>query len=205
MPLWPLSLVVICISVIVRAAYIMTVEKEYWMAVSKRFVKNNVEVPPTRGNILADNGEVLAASLPEYKMYMDFMSWEKKPKRKAREQHDRDSILYATIDSICEGMHAIIPEIDPVEFKQHLLKGRKKESHHSPLYRKRVSYITYRKVKELPLFKMSANRGGFHVEEFKTRKNPYGKAAIRTIGDLYKGKDTARTGIELGIRQHFAW
>lgn len=54
-------------------------------------------------------------------------------------------------------------------------------------------------MKELPLFKLSANRGGFHVEEIKTRKNPYGKLAMRTIGDLYKGKDSARTGLELSF------
>lgn len=192
-------LVVICIAVVIRAFLTMTVDQDYWMSVSKRFVKNNVEVPPTRGNILADNGEVLAASLPEYKMFMDFMSWEKNPKRQQKEQHKRDSILHATIDSICQGMHAIIPDINPAEFKQHLLNGRAKKSHHWPLYRKRVSYITYRKVKELPLFKLSANRGGFHVEEIKTRKNPYGKLAMRTIGDLYKGKDSARTGLELSF------
>lgn len=77
-------LVVICIAVVIRAFLTMTVDQDYWMSVSKRFVKNNVEVPPTRGNILADNGEVLAASLPEYKMFMDFMSWEKNPKRQQK-------------------------------------------------------------------------------------------------------------------------
>lgn len=39
--------------------------------------------------------------------------------------------------------------------------------------------------------------GGFHTEEFKTRKNPYGHLANRTIGDLYYMKDSARTGLEL--------
>ncbi|MGN1244690.1 MAG: peptidoglycan D,D-transpeptidase FtsI family protein, partial [Alloprevotella sp.] len=56
-----------------------------------------------------------------------------------------------------------------------------------------------RQAKTLPLFKLSANRGGFHAEEIKTRKNPFGRLAIRTIGDLYKGKDSARTGIELSF------
>ena len=51
-------------AVLVKAAYIMTAQKDFWMAVNDRFVKENEEVQPTRGNILADNGEVLAASLP---------------------------------------------------------------------------------------------------------------------------------------------
>lgn len=182
-----------------KAMYTMTVKKDYWLAVGDRFVKENDTVPSTRGNILADNGEVLAASLPEYKLFMDYMSWEKDSVRREKEQAKRDTLLTAKADSISEGMHRIFPDIDPVAFKQHLLEGREKKSHHWPLYKKRVTYIQYRQCKELPLFKLSPNTGGFHVEEIKTRKNPYGRLAIRTIGDLYKGKDSARTGLELSF------
>ena len=73
-------LVIAGLAVLGRASYIMVVKKDFWMAVNDRFTKENDTVPPTRGNILADNGEVLAASLPEYKLYMDFMSWEKDDK-----------------------------------------------------------------------------------------------------------------------------
>ena len=75
-------LVLAGLAVLGRASYIMVVKKDFWMAVNERFTKENDTVPPTRGNILADNGEVLAASLPEYKLYMDFMSWEKDEKRR---------------------------------------------------------------------------------------------------------------------------
>ncbi|MFR1986685.1 MAG: hypothetical protein ACLS29_00070 [Prevotellamassilia sp.] len=86
-------MVLLSIAILVKAVYIMTVEKDFWMAVSDRFVKENVAVPPTRGNILAANGEVLAASLPEYKLYMDFMSWEKDSARWVKDQARRDSLL----------------------------------------------------------------------------------------------------------------
>ncbi len=192
-------LVLTCITIWAKAFIIITAEKDYWMKVSSRLKKENIEVPPTRGNILADNGEVLAASLPEYKLYMDYMSWEKDPKRRDKEQEKRDSLLHDKADSIAQGMHAIFPDIDPTAFKARLLEGRKKESHHWLLYDKRVSYIQYRQAKALPIFRLSAGAGGFHTEEFKTRKNPYGRLAIRTIGDLFKGKDEARTGLELSF------
>lgn len=192
-------LVLIGFAVIAKAGYIMTVKKDFWMAVNDRFVKENEVVQPTRGNILADNGEVLAASLPEYKMFMDFMSWEKNPRRRDKEQRLRDSLLEVKMDSICVGMHRIFPDIDPVAFRQTLREGRQKRSHHWPLYSKRVTYIQYRQVKLLPLFKKSANLGGFHVEEFKTRKNPYGHLATRTIGDLFKTDGKPRTGLELSF------
>lgn len=190
-------LVLAGLAVLGRASYIMVVKKDFWMAVNERFTKENDTVPPTRGNILADNGEVLAASLPEYKLYMDFMSWEKDEKRRNKEQHKRDSLLTDKMDSICNGMHKILPDIDPVAFRELLEEGRRNESHHWPLYKKRVSYIVYRQIKQLPIFKKGANVGGFHVEEFKTRKNPYGHLAARTIGDLFKANGKARTGLEL--------
>ncbi len=192
------SLLVLCgFGVLAKALYIMTVKKDFWLAVNDRFTKENDIVQPTRGNILADDGEVLAASLPEYKVYMDFMSWEKDPMRRDKEQTKRDSMLNIKMDSICEGVHKILPDVDPKEFRQLMLKGREKRSHHWLLYNNRISYITYRQLKQLPIFCLSANRGGFHTEEFKTRKNPYGRLATRTIGDLFKTDGKPRTGIEL--------
>ena len=188
------------VAIIARAAYLIFGDKEYWMAVSARFKKENQEVPATRGNILAAGGEVLATSLPEYKIFMDFMTWEKDPKRKARAQFVRDSLLEDKMDSICNGMHAIFPDIDPAKLRAHLLKGRKKKSHHWPIYHKRITYLQYKQVKALPLFKMSANSGGFHCDEIKLRKNPYGELARRTVGLFtYKGEDEVLTGLELAF------
>ena len=52
-------LMILGIAILGKALYIMTVQKSYWMAVSERFVKENQEVLPTRGNILAADGQVL--------------------------------------------------------------------------------------------------------------------------------------------------
>ena len=192
--------VLISFAILGKALYTMTVRKEYWQAVGERFKRENIPVEPTRGNILAANGEVLASSLPEYKIFMDYMSWEKDEKRRAKDQQRRDSmLLHPMIDSICRGMHDIFPDIDPVAFAALLREGREKKSHHWPLYAKRITYIQYRQVKSLPWFRKSKGWSGFHVEEYKTRTNPYGRLAIRTIGDLYKGKDSARTGLELSF------
>lgn len=190
-------LVLSCFAVLAKAVWTMTVKKNFWLDVSKRYVKENYTVNPTRGNILASGGEVLAASIPEYKIFMDFMSWEKDAKRRVKDQNRRDSILYHAIDSIAIGLHNIFPDIIPEEVKESMLEGRKKESNHWAIYNKRITYLQLCKVKKLPLFNLSSNSGGFHTEDIHTRVNPYGRMAIRTIGDLYKGKDSARTGIEL--------
>lgn len=193
------ALAVMGMIIVLRALYIMTVQKDYWMEVDSRFQRDGIPVPPSRGDILADDGEVLAASIPEYKLFMDYMSGETDPKRVAKDQARRDSILNVSLDSICQGLHDIFPDVDPKKMKEHLQEGRKKQSKNWLIYPKRVSYIDYRRVKQLPLFRLSPNSGGFHVETISARKNPYGRLAARTVGDLYKGIDSARSGLELGM------
>ena len=184
---------------------LMTDEKDYWMEVAARFVKEDTKLPPTRGNILAEGGEILASSLPEYKLFIDFEApKERTPEKQQKAQHVSDSVFLSKIDSVCTGMHSIFPDIDPVKLKGHLMQGFKKRTkrggrmRHWPIYPKRISYIQYLQVKALPLFNKKPRRGGFHTEIIKSRKNPYGNLAIATIGGLYKGyADSARRGIEL--------
>ena len=65
------------IAIVVKGAMIMFAERQYWHDVADRFVKENVTVKPNRGNILSSDGKLMASSLPEYKIYMDFMSGRK--------------------------------------------------------------------------------------------------------------------------------
>lgn len=70
------------IAIVVKGAMIMFAERQYWHDVADRFVKENVTVKPNRGNILSSDGKLMASSLPEYKIYMDFMSGERDEKRR---------------------------------------------------------------------------------------------------------------------------
>ena len=60
------------VAVIGRTIYIMSAKHDYWMEVSKKIESNDKHLYPERGNILSDNGELLASSLPEYKLVIDF-------------------------------------------------------------------------------------------------------------------------------------
>ena len=60
------------IAIVVKGAIIMFAERQYWHDVADRFVKENVTVKPNRGNILSSDGKLMASSLPEYRIYMDF-------------------------------------------------------------------------------------------------------------------------------------
>ena len=176
--------------VLFKVAYIATAKRSYWMKVAATLKRDSVDVKPIRGNILSCDGRLMASSLPEYRMYMDF-------KAGGDENETRDSLWEAKVDSICMGLHEIFSEKSAAEFKKHLEEGRSRGSRHWPVWRRRVSYSTFSDVKKLPVFNLSANKGGFHFEKFNARQRPFGSLAKRTIGDLYGAKDTAQFGLEL--------
>ena len=159
-----LVMVLIGIAIICKAGVIMFAERQYWKDVADRFVKENVTVRPTRGNIISSDGQLMASSLPEYKIYMDFKAG----------GHLKDSLLMLYMDSICDGLHQIFPDKSKAEFKSHILKGRKKGSRNYLLYPKRISYIQYKEAKRLPVFNLNKYKGGFHEQAFNQRKKTFG-------------------------------
>ncbi|WP_455669407.1 penicillin-binding transpeptidase domain-containing protein [Phocaeicola sp.] len=183
-----LIMVLVGIAIICKAGVIMFAERQYWKDVADRFVKENVTVRPTRGNIISSDGQLMASSLPEYKIYMDFKAG----------GEVKDSLLMLYMDSICDGLHQIFPDKSKGEFKSHILKGRKKGSRNYLLYPKRISYIQYKEAKRLPVFNLNKYRGGFHEQAFNQRKKPFGSLAMRTLGDMYADVEQgAKNGLEL--------
>ena len=183
-----LIMVLVGVAIVFKAGIIMFAERQYWKDVADRFVKENVTVRPNRGNIISSDGQLMASSLPEYKIYMDFKAG----------GINKDTLLIKYLDSICDGLHQIFPDKSKAEFKSHILKGRKKGSRNYLLYPKRISYIQYKEAKSLPVFNMSKYRGGFHEQAFNQRKKPFGSLAMRTLGDMYSDITLgAKNGLEL--------
>ena len=183
-----LVMVILAVCVVGKSLYIMTAKRDYWMKVAERQKRDSVTVKPNRGNILSCTGQLLASSLPEFKIYMDFV---------ALKEAKSDSLWDVKVDSICNGLHKIFPDKSAAEFKQHLSEGKAKMKRHWAIYNERINYNTFCEVKDLPMFKLNSNKSGFHWEEFNARQRSYGSLAGRTIGAMYGAKDTARFGLEL--------
>lgn len=191
-------MVVVAISIIAKAAFIMFAQHDYWEQVANRFVKENVVIKPARGNILSSDGQLMASSLPEYRIFMDFKTSERDPERAARDQYRRDTLIENNLNEICEGLHRIFPDKSVAEFKSVIKKGKELRKRNWPLYPSRISYIQYKEVKRLPVFRMSQYRGGFIGKSFQRRKKPFGSLAMRTLGDMFAGyPDSAKNGLEM--------
>lgn len=183
-----LVMAMIAFAVVVKAGYIMTVKRSYWEQVADRVKKDSVSVTPKRGNILSCDGELMASSLPEFMVFMDF---------KQLCDAKNDSLWESKLDSICMGLNRIFPERSAKEFRSNLQEGFAKKSRHYPIWRRRIDYNTFTEIQELPIFKLGKFASGFHYEEFNARQRPYGSLAQRTLGDMFGAKDTARCGLEL--------
>ena len=68
------GLIFFAVLVVGKSLYIMTAKRDYWMKVASRQKKDSVTVKPNRGNILSCTGQLLASSLPEFKVFMDFVA-----------------------------------------------------------------------------------------------------------------------------------
>ena len=112
---------VFALCIVGKSIYIATAKRDYWMKVAQRQKRDSVTVKPTRGNILSCDGQLMASSLPEYKLFMDF---------KALKEAGNDSLWDVKEDSICMGLSKIFPELTFTEFKRHIDEGRKKQRRH---------------------------------------------------------------------------
>ena len=114
----------VAISVLGKTLYIMTAKRAYWEEVADRVKVDSLKTQPMRGNILSCDGQLMASSLPQYNIFMDF---------KALRVAKKDTLFCEKIDSICTGLNAIFPDRTAAEFKKHLMEGFEKNKQHWPV------------------------------------------------------------------------
>ncbi len=185
------------VAVLAKGFYIMTVERSYWNAVDSLVKVDSIKVDPTRGNILSSNGQQLACNLPEYKIFMDFNAL--RDGKADTLWHDSLGNVTPTLRKLCASLHEIFPEKSSEEFLEHLEKGYNKRSKYWLIVKRRIDYTTYNRVKALPIFRLRPGVGGFAAEKFMVRNRPYGSLASSIIGDTYKEKGIAYSGLELAF------
>ncbi|KAA6349566.1 hypothetical protein EZS27_002991 [termite gut metagenome] len=169
----------------------MFAERQYWQDVANRFVKENVPVYPLRGNIISSDGKLMAGSLPDYHIFMDFQ---------AKGVILNDTVLMNNITNISKELHRIFPDRSVAEFKQCLLNGRKEKSRRCLIYPYQIPYAKYKEVRKIPFFNRHKFTNGFYGESVNQRKKPFGSLAARTLGDVYGNRTNgAKNGIELAF------
>ena len=159
--------------------------EKYRMLASKRTLKNDI-LQPSRGNIYADDGSIMATSVARYEVRWDAAVPSK--------------IIYQSKkNELAKGLSMII-NIDKHEILKKLDKAVNRKNRYL-LIAKGLSYSQQKRVKKLPLFKLSPNKGGLIIEQQIFREHPLGRIAERTIG--YELQDNKGKFLRVGLEGAF--
>lgn len=195
---------VVGILILVKAMWVMVFERSYWSEVASRSVTDSIPIPPRRGNILSDDGQLMASSMPQYTLFMDFWVSDVDEARRTKAQTYRDTMLSNNLDAICRELHEILPDKSVEDFKRtfrdgmNARKARSKGYRHWAIYgSRRISHAQYKEIMNHTILGKNATALGLFTESNTERIKIFGSLARRTLGDVYAKVDSAKNGIEL--------
>ena len=170
-----------------KLLYIQFYEQDQGLGIDPDSIVKNVILEPSRGNIYAADGNILATSVPRYDLHWDAIT----PSQFLFDTH-KNELSEAIAEVTGKSKGAVLKNLET---------ARKQKSRYWPIARN-VTYTTFKKYKSFPLFNQSTYRGGLIVEQEIKREHPLGKIAERTIG--YEMQDPDGTYFRVGLEGAFS-
>ncbi len=177
------ALIVLVAFVIFGRLYqISVVQASTWRAKADSLYVKLVDAPSQRGNILADDGSLLATSLPYFDVHWD-----------AKAEAMTDAIFnQSAVDSLAWFLSTYIDQqYTPGAYRDWLVSLRA-----APDTVRGIRYVPIAKnlpynkallIKSFPIFREGRNKGGFIMEQNPRRERPFKILAQRTIGYTREG------------------
>lgn len=173
--------------IIFSVLFLQLVEGGKWAEEERKQNDKDIVIDANRGDILASDLRKLACSVPTYRIHMDM-----------RANGLTDEIFNANIDSLAICLSGFFKDHSVSYYRNNLRRARAKGKRYYCVHPRRISFTDLKIVKEFPLFRLGANRGGFIAKKYERRKLPFGNLASRTIGSLYAEKELGgRFGLEM--------
>ena len=147
-----------------------------------------VAMEADRGDILACDGRILATSVPEYEVRMDFAA-----------NGLVDSIFLRDVDSLAYCLSDFFGDKSKSAYKLKLINAfrERRKNRYVLLSPRRVNHLEIKEIARFPIFRLGQNRGGFIAKQTSRRLLPHGDMAKRTIGMVNQ------TGTKVGIEGAF--
>ncbi len=165
-------MVIIGFLIIGRIVQLQFFQGHMWREKAKANATRNITIEPNRGDICADDGRILASSVPYYTLRVDFKT-----------DGLTEDIFYDGVDSLALCLSDLFKDKTKEEYQEDLVSGYKRGLRYY-LLKRRVSYQELKEVKTFPVFRKGMYIGGLIVEQSNRRIKPYDLLAARTIGDL---------------------
>ena len=170
------------IAVVFKLLSIQYLQGDKYKALAKSRVVKNVVIEANRGNVYSVNGNLLATSVPKYDIRFDAIT----PSTKRFEKY-----LKPLSDSLSKYSGK-----SSNYYQKELRKARANKNRYYLLARN-IGYSDYIRLRNFPLLKLGAFKGGLIVEQTTKREHPMGGIAQRTIG--YEREDDAGNVTRPGI------
>lgn len=164
------------IAIVKKAADTCIIHADKWNEKAAQMLSVTHEVMPERGDILAQNGEVMATNMTYYRALIDFGV----PKFKAREFNDSVKIL-------SQMLAKYFPNKTAAAYEKGMRSAFLRKKRYYVLVRE-VTGHDYELLKTFPFLRYSTPYSGFYIdpnrEKIIKREKPYGTMASRAIGGL---------------------
>jgi len=161
--------------VVINMVSVQQIKNERWQQIAKNLSKNTIIVEPNRGNIYADDGSVLATSMPGYFVRIDL----------AAEGVKR--IFNQECDSLSYYLSRFFGNASKQAYYRKLNAAYRNGNRGFLLTPRKVDYNELKEIKKFPILRRGRFGGGMIIEQENKRINPLGNLALRTIGSLNKG------------------
>jgi len=175
------------ILILFKVVYIQFFEGDEWRERARSSTLRYASIEAIRGDILADDGRLLATSVPVYEIRMDL-----------HRSVISDAVFNAGIDSLAFRLSRLFRDRSQAEYKRQLLQARRNQERYY-LVKRNVSYHQLTELRTFPIFRHGRFRGGLIVNPRARREMPFKSLAARTIGYEREG---VFVGLEGAYRDH---
>jgi cell division protein FtsI (penicillin-binding protein 3) len=178
------AIALLAAALLVRILILQYVQHGKWADMSEKYVFKTGEEQANRGDILTDDGRLLASSVPYYTVYMDTRSSGMSP-----------ATFSSGINGLSAGLARLLGERPASGWKDLISDARRKGDRYL-LIKRKVDYETLKGLKQLPIFREGQYKGGMVAQAENRRILPNNDLAARTIGYLNLGNEGNEVGIE---------
>ncbi len=163
------------LSIMGRVVFVQFVEGDKWREKAENTTTRLMDIEAVRGNIYAEDGSLLATSVPIYEVRFD-------PNCEAI----TDKVWDEHVDTLCVALADLFKDKTPTEYKRELVSAREGGARYH-LIKRNVKYTQLKKMRQFPVFKRGKYKGGFIFMQQNKRQRPFRQLAARTIGSDREG------------------
>lgn len=184
-----LAVTVFVLAAVYRMVDIQMINGDQWRDKAKEYSLDYKKIKATRGSIYADGNDLLATSLPFYRLAFD-------PSIVDAE------IFTSKLDSLSHLLSAFFRDHSPKYYEEKISGARQSRKKYLVLNNKPLDYQERQEVEQWPIFNLGRMKGGVIFEKKDERHNPFRKLAERTIG--YINEDNVGVGIERSFNDYLS-